>query len=66
MSVIGFLHSGAARKAILANLEKETIETINENTKLPKISENTITEKNTLLKELKNIYNSVSKLNKIY
>lgn len=55
MSTVGYLHSGASRKTILAHMEEGLINQVIQKIGLPKITENTITDPNDLLKELKQI-----------
>ncbi|WP_077210410.1 IclR family transcriptional regulator [Bacillus dakarensis] len=55
MVTVGFLHCGAARKTILAHMEEEFIDQVIQETGLPKISDNTITDPIELRKELVNI-----------
>ncbi|MFC4801259.1 IclR family transcriptional regulator [Neobacillus sp. GCM10023253] len=55
MVTVGYFHSGAARKTILAHMEEEFISEVIQKTGLPKIAEHTITDPAQLLKELKHI-----------
>src|SRR5699024_4420404 len=48
MTTVGYLHSGAARKIILAHMNSGYVEKVIHETGLPKVTENTITDANQL------------------
>lgn len=52
---VGHLHSGAARKTLLAHLDENTINRVIQESGLPKLTENTITDPIELKKELTKI-----------